>query len=81
LPTIGSLSLVHIDCEIKSAVAFSNDAVKLYIVSGGYNVFDDAAVSSCLGATEAVEEHIIQRDRLFSEQIFAHFVFRKNSAR
>jgi len=78
LPAVESVSLAHIDCDIKSACVFSYDAVKPYMVSGGYYVFDDATTSSCLGATEAVEEVLIQRDRLFSEQIFPHFVFRHN---
>lgn len=78
LPKIKSVSLTHIDCDIKSSVAYSYDVVKPYMVNGGYYIFDDATVSSCLGATEAVEELLIQRDRLFSEQIFPHFVFRHN---
>jgi hypothetical protein len=78
LRTIKSVRLAHIDCDIKSACAFSYDAVKPYMVDGGYYIFDDANVSSCLGATEAVEEILIQRDHLFCEQIFPHFVFRHN---
>jgi hypothetical protein len=46
------------------------------MVPGGYMVFDDATVSSCLGATEAVESLLIRRDGLSSEQIWPHFVFR-----
>jgi hypothetical protein len=46
------------------------------MIPGGYLVFDDATVSSCLGATEAVEDLLIRRDGLNSEQIFPHFVFR-----
>lgn len=76
LPRLGKISLAHIDCDIYSAVAFSYDAIKPYIVDGGYIVFDDAVVSSCLGATEAVEELAIRRDGMHSEQIFPHFVFR-----
>jgi Macrocin-O-methyltransferase (TylF) len=78
LPRIESVSLAHIDCDIKSACVFSYDVVKPYMVTGGYYVFDDATTSSCLGATEAVEEVLIQRDHLYSEQIFPHFVFRHN---
>ncbi len=73
---IGSIVLAHIDCDIYSAVAFSYDLVKTFMVPGGYLVFDDATTSSCLGATEAVEELVIRRDRLHSEQIFPQFVFR-----
>lgn len=73
---IGSIALAHIDCDIYSAVAFSYDLVKNYMVPGGYIVFDDATTSSCLGATEAVEELVIRRDGFHCEQIFPHFVFR-----
>jgi Macrocin-O-methyltransferase (TylF) len=70
------VSMAHIDCDIHSAVKFSYDAVKPFMVKGGYYVFDDATVSSCLGATEAVEDIVIRRDGLSSEQIWPHFVFR-----
>ena len=76
LANLGSIVLAHIDCDIYSAVAFSYDIVRNYMVSGGYIVFDDATTSSCLGATEAVEELVIRRDGLHSEQIFPQFVFR-----
>jgi hypothetical protein len=46
------------------------------MVAGGYYVFDDATVSSCLGATEMVEDLPIRRDGLSAEQIVPHFVFR-----
>jgi hypothetical protein len=46
------------------------------MVEGGYFVFDDATVSSCIGATEVVEDLLIRRDGLNSEQIWPHFVFR-----
>jgi len=75
LPGIGRLALCHIDCDILSAVLYSYRVTKPYMVPGAYWVFDDALVSSCLGATEAVEE-IIQRDRIFSEQTYPHWVFR-----
>ena len=50
------------------------------MVPGGYLAFDDATVSSCLGATEAVESLLIRRDGLNAEQIWPHFVFRAPSA-
>ena len=81
LPKIGPIALAHIDCDIYSAVAYSYDAVKPYMVDRGYIVFDDAIAPSCLGATEAVEELVIRRDGLHSEQIFPHFVFRAAAAR
>ena len=76
LANLESIALAHIDCDIYSAVAFSYDLVKNFMVPGGYMVFDDATTSSCLGATEAVEELVIRRDGLHCEQIFPQFVFR-----
>lgn len=68
--------IAHIDCDIRSAVQFSYNAVKPHMVDGGYIVFDDATTSSCLGATEVVENEVIRRDLLNCEQISPHFVFR-----
>ncbi len=72
----GPFALAHIDCDIYSAVACAYESARQAMVPGGYIVFDDATVSSCLGATEAVESLAIRRDGLSSEQIFPHFVFR-----
>jgi hypothetical protein len=72
----GKFSLAHIDCDIASAVRYSYEGVKPFMVNGGYVVFDDANVSSCMGATEVVEDLLIRRDGLNSEQIWPHFVFR-----
>lgn len=68
--------LAHIDCDIRSAVQYSYNIVKKYMVNGGYIVFDDATASSCLGATQVVEDDVIRRDQLNCEQIYPHFVFR-----
>lgn len=76
LPDIGAIRLAHIDCDIRSAVEYSYNASLPYMVKGGYIVLDDALFSSCLGATEVVEDILIRRDGLNSEQIFPHFVFR-----
>jgi len=70
------ISLAHIDCDISSSVRYSYEVVKPYMTDGGYIVFDDATVSSAIGATEVVEELVIRRDGLNSEQIFPQFVFR-----
>jgi predicted O-methyltransferase YrrM len=70
------IRLAHIDCDIYPSVDYSYEAVKPYMVDGGYMVFDDATVSSCLGATEVVEDKVIRADGLNSEQIYPHFVFR-----
>ena len=72
----GAVLLAHIDCDTYSAVAYAYDVVSGFMVPGGYLVFDDATASTCLGATEAVEERVIRRDGLSSEQIYPQFVFR-----
>ena len=72
----GKVSLAHIDCDIKPAVDLSYETVRPFMVDGGYLVFDDATVSSCIGATEVVEDKLIRRDGLNSEQIWPYFVFR-----
>ena len=72
----GPVLLAHIDCDIQSAVVCSYELVKPCMAPGGYIAFDDAHSSSCLGATEAVEDLVIRRDRLNCEQISPHFVFR-----
>jgi predicted O-methyltransferase YrrM len=71
----GALALAHIDCDIRSSCVYARSAIAQNMVRGGYIVFDDATISSCLGATEAVEE-LIQETGVFSEQIWPHFVFR-----
>lgn len=72
----GKISFAHIDCDIAPAVKYSYENVRPFMVDGGYIVFDDATVSSCIGATEVVEDLLIRRDGLNSEQIWPHFVFR-----
>jgi len=74
------ISLAHIDCDIAPAVKFSYEGVRPFMVNGGYIIFDDATVSSCIGATEVVEDLLIRRDGLNSEQIWPHFVFRAFNA-
>lgn len=72
----GGFGIAHIDCDIYSAVKFAQDTVLPRLCRGGYLVYDDACVSSCLGATQAVEELILDH-RMHSEQIWPEFVFRK----
>ncbi|WP_417470610.1 TylF/MycF/NovP-related O-methyltransferase [Maricaulis sp.] len=76
MKTVKKVRMAHIDCDIKPAVEFSYENVKKKMVEGGYYVFDDATVSSCIGATEVIENLVIRRDGLNSEQIWPHFVFR-----
>lgn len=45
------------------------------MAGGGYVVCDDATMSTCLGATQVVEE-MIRDYGLRCEQIYPHFVFR-----
>jgi len=68
--------LTHIDCDTYDSVAYAYDAVKPHMAKGGYIVFDDATTPSCLGNTEAVEELVVRRDGLHSEQMWPHAVFR-----
>lgn len=67
--------LAHIDLDIYDPIRYVQDAVWPFMTPGGYVVYDDATASSCLGASQAVEELIMER-RQHSEQIFPHFVFR-----
>jgi hypothetical protein len=77
LRNVGSISLAHIDCDIRSAIECAYDAAKPYMVSGGYWILDDPMVSDCLGAAEAMEDLLIRRDGLNSEQVYPHYVFRQ----
>jgi hypothetical protein len=72
-----SVAFAHIDCDIRSAVEYAYDTTKPYMVPGGYWVFDDPLVADCLGAAEAVEDLLIKRDGLNSEQVYPHYVFRE----
>lgn len=71
----GPFGLSHVDCDIYSAVKYSADLSLKALCPGGYLAFDDATTSTCLGATQAVEELIAERG-MRSEQIWPHFVFR-----
>ncbi|HLY45555.1 MAG TPA: TylF/MycF/NovP-related O-methyltransferase [Stellaceae bacterium] len=76
-----SIVLAHIDCDIYSAVKYAYLVSRSHMAPMGYYVFDDSVVSSCIGATEAVEEVVVRGDGLLSEQIFPHHVFRHPAAR
>ena len=76
LNEIGPISLVHIDCDTYSSITYCYEAVKPYLVNGAYIVFDDPLHSRCLGAFEAVEDHLIKKDNLNAEQVYPHLVFR-----
>jgi hypothetical protein len=72
-----SVAFCHIDCDIRSAVAYAYETTRPYMVPGGYWVFDDPFAADCLGAAEAVEDLLIRRDGLNSEQLSPHYVFRQ----
>ena len=76
LPKIGRIALAHIDCDTYESVKYAYESSIPYVLPGGYLVFGDSTTSSCIGATQAVEECVIQRDGRYSEQIFPHHVFR-----
>jgi hypothetical protein len=76
LQAAGAMRLAHVDCDIRDSVACAYEATLPFMVPGGYVVFDDSTTSSCLGATEVVEEIVVRRDGLLSEQIYPHHVFR-----
>lgn len=76
LPSAGPLRLAHIDCDIYQSVATAYEGCKPYLVPGGYMVFDDPLISSCVGALEAVEALAIRRDGLHAEQAYPHLVYR-----
>jgi predicted O-methyltransferase YrrM len=73
----GSVAFCHIDCDIRSAVEYAYDTTRPHMVPGGYWVFDDPFVADCVGAAEAVEDLLIKRDGLNSEQLYPHYVFRE----
>jgi predicted O-methyltransferase YrrM len=75
LPSDTTFGLAHIDADIYSAVKYAQDVVWPRMTPGGYIVYDDADVSSCIGATQAVEELIMDK-RVHCEQIWPHFVYR-----
>jgi hypothetical protein len=76
MPSIGRLRLAHIDCDLYDAVVTSYEGSKAAMVPGGYIVFDDPLVASCLGAFQAIEDLVIRRDGLCAEQVFPHLVYR-----
>jgi predicted O-methyltransferase YrrM len=75
LKSVRPFGLAHIDCDTYAAVKYCQDTMWDQMSKGGYLVYDDALVSSCFGATQAVEELIMER-RVHCEQIWPHAVFR-----
>lgn len=70
------VGLLHIDVDIYSACKAATDIAWPRLVSGGYVVYDDADWWTCLGATQAAEELMMQH-RIHSEQVCPHWVYRK----
>jgi hypothetical protein len=77
-PFNASIGLAHIDLDIYESISFAQDIMWNHLVTNGYLVYDDATAGSCLGATRAVEDFLVGQ-RVHSEQIYPHFVFRKDS--
>lgn len=75
IPAGTRFGLAHIDLDIYHPIRYAQTHVLPMLVPGGYLVYDDATVSTCIGATQAVEELIQEGYR--SEQVFPHFVFRR----
>jgi hypothetical protein len=73
----GRVAFCHVDCDIRSAVEYAYNTTRPYMVPGGYWVFDDPFTADCIGAAEAVEDLLIRRDGLNSEQLYPHYVFRE----
>lgn len=70
------IALAHVDCDIYEGVKYGIEASKPWMVDGAYFVFDDPLHGSCLGAMQAIEETLLQEDRLFAEQMYPHPVYR-----
>jgi len=75
LPPDLKFGLAHIDLDIYHAIRHCQSSLEEYMVDRGYIIYDDATASTCIGATQAVEE-MIAREEARSEQIFPHYVFR-----
>lgn len=71
------IALAHIDCDTYASVKAAIDLVWPDLIPGGFLILDDADASSCIGATQAMEEMVMER-KIFSEQAWPHFVFRKD---
>lgn len=70
-----AFGLAHIDLDLYAPIKHVQRHVWRRMVPGAYVVYDDATVSTCIGATQAVEE-LIQSRKAHCEQIYPHFVFR-----
>lgn len=70
------IALAHVDCDIYDGVKYAINESKPHMVADGYIVFDDPLHGSCLGAMQAIEETLLQEDKLFSEQMYPHPVYR-----
>jgi hypothetical protein len=53
------------------------DAAKSHMVSCGYWILDGPTLSDYPGAEEAMEDLLIRRDELNSEQVYLHYLFRQ----
>lgn len=71
-----NLILAHFDGDLYQSVVDCYEGAVGHMKPHGYMVFDDAMVSSCLGAFDAVAKYAIRRDGRLPEQVWPHMVFR-----
>jgi predicted O-methyltransferase YrrM len=71
-----SMALVHVDCDIYEPIRYLLQTCEPYYEPGGYLVFDDPLFSSCIGAFDAMAEHLLRERTLLPEQVYPHLVFR-----
>jgi hypothetical protein len=71
-----TMALVHIDCDIYGPIRYLLGACEPFYESDAYLVFDDPLFSSCIGAFDAMAEHLLRERALLPEQVYPHMVFR-----
>lgn len=76
-----AMALVHIDCDIYEPIKYLLGACEPHYETGGYIVFDDPLFSSCIGAFDAMAEHLLRERSLLPEQVYPHLVFRPRGVR
>ncbi|WP_233247604.1 TylF/MycF family methyltransferase [Caulobacter endophyticus] len=75
LATGVKFGLAHVDADIYSACKYAQDTVWPSLVKGAYITYDDPLDSTNMGAMQALEEMIVERD-IRTEQMFPHPVLR-----
>lgn len=75
LATGVKFGLAHVDADIYSACKYAQDTVWPSLAKGAYITYDDPLDSTNMGAMQALEEMIVERD-IRTEQMFPHPVLR-----